>query len=89
VLHDLFLQNRMRDTAPKDEAELKQTLVSLIQLNQAYSLVFATFAERTYRSLRNGVIILVLALAVVVFDSAFSPSAAASRSKPPSGARGR
>ena len=68
-LHDFHLQNRMKDDRPLDENELKDMLLSLIQMNQAQSLIFSTLAERTYRSVRNGVLLLGAVLLVLVIDS--------------------
>jgi hypothetical protein len=69
-LYDLFLTNRMNADQPLDDNERKGMLLYLVQMNQAYSLIFATLSERTYRCIRNGVIVLVTVLLMIVLDGA-------------------
>lgn len=67
-VYDLFLQNRVPDSDPLTEEQLKRFIIHAIHMNQAYNLIFASYSERAYRSVRNGLLGLMSVLAMLVVD---------------------
>jgi hypothetical protein len=69
-LYDLNLQNRMPGPEPLPDAERIDLLLWLIQLNQAYNLIFATYSIRSYRCIRNAIVGMLLVLLMLLADAA-------------------
>jgi len=67
---DVYLPALVEDGKPVDDERQKSLLLHMIALNQAYNLILAAFVRAAYIAMRNGAILLLVALCWLVIGYA-------------------
>ncbi len=69
TLYDVWLQSRIDGKEKLDDKTMLDRLIWIVHITQAQNLITAILAERTYRSVRNGLFCLVGVLLLLLADT--------------------